>query len=83
MSNVRAFGAAGDGQRDDSEAIEHALVQGDGVLEFPPGTYRLSRTVRVNLQNGRRFSVLGSGGATKIVMAGAGPAFHVVDDEAT
>ena len=43
MSNVRQFGAAGDGQRDDIEAIEHALRDGDGLLGFPRGVYRISR----------------------------------------
>src|SRR5205807_4093384 len=33
MSNVRQFGAAGDGQRDDTQSIEHALSDGDGLLE--------------------------------------------------
>lgn len=49
MSNVRDFGAAGDGRHDDTDAIVHALEQGDGVLRFPPGEYLLSRTVRVEL----------------------------------
>jgi hypothetical protein len=74
MSNVRQFGAAGDGRRDDIEAIEHALRDGDGLLEFPPGTYRISRPIVVRLKDVGPVAVRGSGGVAKLVMAGAGPA---------
>ena len=77
MSNVRDFGAAGDGKTDDSEAIRHALADGDGTLMFPPGTYLLTRTIEVKLAQRGRFSIDGSGGTAKIVMAGQGPAFHI------
>ncbi|HUY91694.1 MAG TPA: glycosyl hydrolase family 28-related protein [Pirellulales bacterium] len=78
MSNVRDFGAAGDGMLDDAEAIEHALVEGDGTLEFPPGDYLLSRTVKVELAKSGWLAIDGSGGAAKLIMAGEGPAFHVI-----
>jgi hypothetical protein len=78
MSNVRDFGAAGDGMIDDTEAIQHALTDGDGTLEFPPGTYLISRTIAVALDECGRFSLDGSGGTAKIVMAGPGPAFHLI-----
>ena len=45
MSNVRDFGAVGDGQVDDTQAIEHAIHAGDGVIEFPRGNYRITRYV--------------------------------------
>lgn len=41
--SVRDFGAAGDGQADDTAAIRRALAalpEQDGVLAFPPGHYR-------------------------------------------
>ena len=78
MSDVRDFGAAGDGRTDDTEAIEHALKEGDGTLYFPPGDYLLTRTVKVELAETGRFGIQGAAGAAKILMAGAGPAFHVV-----
>ncbi|HWA98610.1 MAG TPA: right-handed parallel beta-helix repeat-containing protein [Pirellulales bacterium] len=78
MSNVRDFGAVGDGRADDTAAIEHALADGEGALEFPPGDYLLSRTIRVELSKTGRFGASGTAGAAKIVMAGTGPAFHVV-----
>ncbi|HEX7448379.1 MAG TPA: right-handed parallel beta-helix repeat-containing protein [Pirellulales bacterium] len=78
MSNVRDFGAAGDGQHDDTDAIVHALEQGDGVLQFPPGEYLISRTIRVELDETGRFGMSGSAGAAKLIMTGAGPAFHLL-----
>ncbi|HVX15018.1 MAG TPA: right-handed parallel beta-helix repeat-containing protein [Pirellulales bacterium] len=78
MSNVREFGAAGDGKIDDTPAIMHALADGDGTLEFPPGDYLLTRTVEVALADHGRFGIDGSGGTAKIIMAGEGPAFHLV-----
>ena len=33
MSNVQRFGAVGDGKTDDSEAIQHAVADGDGILD--------------------------------------------------
>ena len=74
MSNVRDFGAAGDGQRDDTDAIEHALREGDGLVDFPRGTYRITRPIVVRLKESGPISVRGSGGTAKLVMAGAGPA---------
>ena len=74
MSNVRSFGAAGDGRQDDSEAIEHALRDGDGFVEFPRGTYRISRPIIVRLKESGPIGIRGSGGTAKIVMAGPGPA---------
>lgn len=78
MSDVRDFGALGDGKHDDTKAIEHALKEGDGVLHFPPGNYLLTRTVEVPLAEFGRASINGSGGTAKILMAGAGPAFRLV-----
>jgi len=78
MSNVRDFGAAGDGKTDDSEAIEHALIEGDGVLTFSPGDYLLSRTIKIELAERQRLAIEGSAGTAKLVMAGEGPAFHVI-----
>jgi len=78
MSNVRDFGAAGDGKQDDTEAIAHALADGDGLVEFPRGDYRISRTLTVNLATSGRLGLSGQGGTAKIIMAGPGPAFHLL-----
>jgi hypothetical protein len=78
MSNVKHFGAKGDGKTDDAEAILHALKDGDGVLEFPPGDYVVGKTIRVELPGGKRFGVVGSAGTAKIQATGKGPVFHLI-----
>lgn len=49
--NVRELGAAGDGRRDDTEAVQTALRRakqaGGGVVYFPRGRYLLSDTLDV------------------------------------
>jgi polygalacturonase len=78
MSNVRNFGAKGDGRSDDSEAIRHAVEKaGDGVLEFPRGDFLIRRTVEVRLREHGRIGLVGNG-VGRVVMAGAGPAFRFV-----
>ena len=49
MGNVRDFGAVGDGRRDDTQAIRHAVEEGGGRLVLPRGTYRLTGPVEVDL----------------------------------
>lgn len=82
MSSVRDFGAAGDG-RDDTAAIEHALRDGDGILEFPKGRYRITRPIVIEVASRGPVSIHGSGGTAKILMAGAGPAFSFVGTHST
>ena len=77
MSSVRDFGAMGDGLTDDTEAIQHAIDDGDGHLEFPRGEYRISKTLLVDLEKRSRSSIGGAGGTAKIVMYGAGPAIFL------
>jgi hypothetical protein len=76
MSNVRDFGATGDGTTDDTDAVRHAIEQGDGVVRFPRGTYRLAGTVRIDLARLGRTALVGEHGTAKLVMAAPGPAFH-------
>lgn len=77
MSNVKDFGARGDGVNDDTDAILNALEAGDGTLTFPRGDYLITRTVPIDLARTGRFGMDGSAATAKIVMAGAGPAFHI------
>ena len=78
MSNVRQFGAAGDGTTDDTEAIRHAVHDGDGVLLFPPGTYRIAQPITIELAKFGPACIDGSGGVARILMTGPGPAFRLV-----
>lgn len=78
MSNVRLFGARGDGQADDTAALSQAIQQGDGQLVLPPGDYRISRSLYVALDRHGRVRISGSGGTARLIMDGPGPALHVV-----
>ncbi len=77
MSHVKDFGARGDGRTDDTEAIEHAVQQGDGLLLFSRGEYRVTRPIEVDLERTGRFAVSGDGGLATVRMDGPGPAFFV------
>src|SRR6266446_6041693 len=79
MSKVQNFGAKGDGVADDTAAIQHAVAQtDDGLLEFPRGDYRVSRTIEIKLAAHGRLGMTGFGGTGRITMAGPGPAFRFV-----
>ncbi len=78
MSNVRRFGAAGDGTTDDTQSIRHALRDGDGVLHFPPGTYRISQTIEVPLADVGPCGIDGTSGTARLLMHGPGPALRVI-----
>ena len=78
MSNVKDFGASGDGTTDDTEAIRHAVRDGDGVLLFPPGDYRITETIEVVLDEHGRAGIDGSAGTATVIMAGPGPAFRLL-----
>lgn len=75
IRTVRDFGAVGDGRHDDTAAIEEALAAGGG-LNFPPGRYRLTRTLRVELAKVGPVAITGQGATLE--MTGAGPAVHLV-----
>jgi hypothetical protein len=78
MSNVRRFGAAGDGVTDDTDAIRHAVRNGDGMLHFPPGTYLISAPVEVKLAESGPLGIEGTGGTARVLMTGPGPAFRLL-----
>lgn len=79
MSNVQNFGAVGDGQTDATDAIQHAVMDGDGVLEFPRGDYRISRTIEIDVSKRplSRLSIHGNGGVARLMMEGEGPAIFI------
>jgi parallel beta-helix repeat protein len=74
---VRDFGALGDGEADDTKAFQRAVDSGRGDVYVPRGTYRLTRTIVVDLDRIGPVSIIGSGTA-RLVMAGPGPALRLV-----
>jgi len=73
---VRDFGAKGDGQADDTAAIQAAADRG-GEIRFPRGVYRIAAPILIDLDRAGRTSVVADGTAS-LVMAGAGPALKFV-----
>ena len=80
MANVRDYGAIGDGVTDDTDALQHAIDVGDGLLEFNKGTYRISRSLLLDTTRQGFGAVRGAGGTTRLEMHGPGPAIRVVGD---
>ena len=78
MSSVKEFGAVGDGKTDDTIAIRHTVEAGDGLLQFPRGSYLISETIEIRLDQTGRLGIDGSGGTARVVMSGKGPAFRFV-----
>jgi len=71
---VGDFGAAGDGQTDDTDALQHAIDEGAGELVLPRGDYRITRSLIVDLARVGRTSIRGESGTARILMQGRGPA---------
>ena len=82
-TNVRDFGAAGDGEADDTAAIRQAIEQSEtGLIVFPRGDYRIAETIEIDLAQTGRIGLTGSGGTGRVVMDGPGPAFRFVGHHA-
>ncbi len=77
VSTVFDFGAVGDGQTDDTAAIQRAVNASIGEIRFPRGIFRITKTIRVPLDEVGPTSIVANGVA-RIVMAGSGPAFKFV-----
>jgi hypothetical protein len=75
--DVRAHGAVGDGKADDTNALQKAVDAGDGTVRFGRGTYRITRTVIIDLDKVGPTALVADGTA-RVVMAGPGPAFKFV-----
>ena len=77
-ASVYDFGATGDGQADDTEAIQHAIADGDGTLQLGKGTFRITQPLLFDLNELGYTAIEGAGGATRIVMDAPGPAIRIV-----
>ncbi|MBI5688147.1 MAG: right-handed parallel beta-helix repeat-containing protein [Verrucomicrobia bacterium] len=80
-ADVRSCGAKGDGQTDDTAAIQKAVDSGDGRVSFPKGVYRITKPVVIELDKTGFTSLVGDGVA-RVVMAGPGAAFRFVGTHA-
>ncbi len=67
----------GDGVADDTEALQSLIDASVRDLRLRPGTYRIWRTLEVDLAKHGPISISGGGSAT-IVMEGPGPAVRIV-----
>jgi hypothetical protein len=87
--NVRDHGARGNGMADDWAAIQNAVDGVFGTIYFPPGTYRISRPIEIDLRRiaatrPERFGLtsIRGDGVVRVVMAGEGPAFKFIGSHA-
>ncbi len=78
MSHVRDFGAVGDGQTDDTDAIRHCIAHGDGRVVFPRGNYRITAPIEIDLSKQGRIAFSGDGGVATLVIDAPGPALRFV-----
>jgi len=76
-ATVRDFGAAGDGLADDTLAIQRAAEAGRGEVRLPPGRYRITRPIVIDLDASGPVAVAAEGTA-RLIMAGPGPAIRLV-----
>lgn len=66
----------GDGKADDSAAIQRLFDSG-GSVRLPKGTYRLTKTISVDLSK-TGFAALSGDGTVRLMMEAAGPALHFI-----
>ena len=78
MTDVRTFGAQGDGVHDDTDAIQRAVADAEGGLLLPAGEYRISKPIEIELKDTGPLNLSGSGGCAALVMSGPGPALHII-----
>lgn len=76
ISNVKSYGAVGDGITDDTAAIQAALTdaaQAARTVFFPEGTYKITSSLTVSLYERPPIRIVGTGPGSRIVnMAPAG-----------
>ena len=75
-ATIAQFGAVGDGQADDTGAIQRAVEAGGGVIHLPRGEFRITRTIEIDLDRVGPISIVGHAVA-RVIMSGPGPAFRL------
>lgn len=76
--SVRDFGAKGDGETDDTEAVQAAVDSGDAIF-FPAGSYLLSDSIVIRGKSG--LNLLGQ--SATFVYEGSGYCFEVSNTESS
>lgn len=59
--DISQFGVKGDGAADDSQALQKALDETTGQFVLPPGTYRITKGLVVNLERRGKTELRGPG----------------------
>lgn len=77
MSVVSDFGAAGDGVTDDTDAIQHAIDESIGELQFPRGDYRITRPLVIDLAVSGFTGLRGQSGTARLLMDSPGPCIRI------
>jgi hypothetical protein len=77
QSVIMPPGIVGDGKADDTTAIQQLVDGGLGAIRLPRATYRLTKSVVIDLDKTGFTSICGDGVA-RFVMAGSGPALHFI-----
>ncbi|MBL6613802.1 MAG: right-handed parallel beta-helix repeat-containing protein [Reyranella sp.] len=91
MLSAASFGARGDGATDDTAALQSALDAafapgGPGFLAIPPGTYKVSRTLRVATPAGekgditRQHGLIANGAHLVSSIEGGGNVFEFISN---
>jgi hypothetical protein len=73
---VQAQQPVGDGKTDDTAAIQR-LFDTAGSVKLPKGTYRLTKTLTLDLAK-TGFAALSGDGTARLLMEAAGPALHFI-----
>lgn len=80
VTDVKSFGAAGDGVTDDTAAIQsainHAYSMGGGSVSIPDGTYLIDADARINMKS--NITLVLSDNAVLKTKATSSPTYYVV-----
>jgi len=79
---VLDFGAKGDGRTDDTAAIQNAIHARSGSIRLPRGSYRITKTLTVDL-NHAGFTSFVADGTAQLIMDGRGPAISFIGTHAS
>ncbi len=74
---IFSLGAVGDGQADDTAALQQAIDTSTGGLRLPPGRYRITAPLVLPLDK-IGFSSIHGEGVARLMMEGPGPAIRLV-----